>query len=167
MGLRLATADIIFILSGDDWYEPHAALDIVSCFMLNPGVDIVCSSGVYHRNAGDNKGVIRRLRTMLVLPFAMPVIHPGCFVRRKVYEEVAQFSASYRVSGDYEFIYRCYRMGVVMLNYDVPIVHVTHGGFSERNKGIARLETRRAVRQHCRIWILGEVAYLLRIIFNK
>ena len=97
----------------------------------------------------------------------MPVMHPGCFVRRSVYDRVGDFDERYRISADYDFMYRCRRAGVVFHPLSQPLVNMQWGGMARQNLPTARRETLAIARRHCRIPGLPFLAYVLRRMMGR
>lgn len=166
-GLELMQADIIFILSSDDWYPDSAASDILRIFSDFPDTSVVCGSGRYFHPEGLHPPVVCQCRGWWTHPFAMPIIHPACFIRRSVYQQIGVFDSSFKVSGDYEFILRCRKHLVNFVMTDKVLVNVTTGGYSERNKATARRETFRAAHIHSRWTPVAVVALLARFILGR
>jgi glycosyltransferase len=77
--------------------------------------------------------------------------HPTLFLRRSVYEKYGSFDTSYSISGDYEFMLRILKEGVVV-SY-VPRVLYKMRIWGKSNRGIVNLfnksvEDLRAMRYH-------------------
>jgi hypothetical protein len=63
----------------------------------------------------------------------MPVHHPATFLERKVYERIGLFNIDYKISSDYDLIFRCYRdPGVKFVYLDHVLTRMSKGGLSMR-----------------------------------
>jgi glycosyltransferase involved in cell wall biosynthesis len=164
LGLREIAADIIFILNSDDWYEPDAVSEILSAFEVKPEVGIIYGSICFHKGKFQ---YLRKCRPLWMFPVMMPIAHPACFVRKNVYEKGGYFDQKYRISADYEFLYRCYRDGVKFCEIRKPFVNMELGGTANSNRVTARSETREIARRYSHIPLLPELAYLARLLSGR
>jgi glycosyltransferase involved in cell wall biosynthesis len=98
--LQQLNADLVFILNADDWYEPHAAATVLRAFTDHPAADLVVAPIQYRTAPGSPTLRTQHPRSLRWLPVLMPLPHPGCFVRRRVYDRVGPFNESYAVSAD-------------------------------------------------------------------
>lgn len=111
-GIRMATGDAIALLNSDDYYESDALEKIAQ------HIPERCMYVVY--------GMVRLLKeekeSMVVLyshnsiPERM-MMHPACFVSRKLYEEY-QYDTNYKSAADYDLFMKLYQ------NKDVAFVPV-------------------------------------------
>jgi glycosyltransferase involved in cell wall biosynthesis len=167
-GLRAMHTDVVFILNADDWYEPDdAAETVLNAFRDNPEAGLVVSPVLMRAApAGPARRVLRQ-RSFSLLPVLMPVPHPGCFVKRKVYDIIGDYDERYAISADYDFVFRCHRAGVPVVTLDRPLVGMRTGGLAGRRRHIARRETLEIGLRHCRCRALPRIAYVLRCCLNR
>ena len=160
--LLLADADLIMILNADDWYEPNAAATVLRAAEQHPEADLFVSA-IHYRSAPD-AAVLRTQgpRRLGWLPVLMPVPHPGCFVRRRVYERLGPYDVRYAISADYDFIYRAARAGCVFRYLPEALVSMRPGGLARQRLPLARRETRDIARRHGAGLLLPNAAFLLR-----
>jgi len=165
--LRRVEGDIVFIINADDWYEPGAAQAVLQAFADHPAADIVLTPIQYRDAPG--APVLRRQapRSLRWLPLLMPVPHPGCFVRRRVYERLGTFDERYAISADYDFIYRAAQAGCVFHSLSRPLVSMRPGGFARRRLAQARRETFDIARRHGAGVLLPAAALLARRLLNR
>jgi len=106
-GIQLSSGDIIGILNSDDWYENNA-LEIVRDFFGNSETDIL--AGKMKLVTYDKKfiRICKNKEICANIYKSMPVNHPATFVKRDVYKEIGLFDISYKLSADYDFVYRAY-----------------------------------------------------------
>lgn len=167
IGLRELKTDIVFILNSDDWYLPFTASDVLSYFKEHPETDIILGSGLYFQNDHNIQPIVRHCRPFFTLPFSNPIIHPACFVKRSVYERIGNFDEKYRVSADYDFIYRCYKTGIRFKKNRKVLVNILTGGFAIKNKHIARYETFEIGKKYSCIPMLPRIALIIRSFLNR
>lgn len=167
IGLDQVSSDIVFILHSDDYYEPNTAENVLSAFERYTQADIVIGSIKCFSNHGDKKAKIvkcsYRWMFPILFPLKMPVRHPACFVRRKVYQKVGLFDDQYIIAGDYDFLYRCYKSGIVFQKVDNILVNMQLGGLSERRKDVAINEAVKIALNHCGNRMLVEMARFFRL----
>jgi glycosyltransferase involved in cell wall biosynthesis len=155
----------IFILNSDDWYCEHTINYVLNYFSRNIKTDILCGAS---KNIGKNGRISTSFNKSLnYFPFLMPIVHPACFVKRSVYFQVGKFNENYRVSGDYDFLYRAYLLAFNINFTNEVLVNRLMGGYADSNKRKARKETYLIGYNHSKIKILPLIAYVVRKIFNR
>lgn len=113
-GIYLSQGDIIGIINSDDFYEPNAFQKVVSIYQRwRYRVDemIVITGSLYKVDeSNDIKFIIKRDKTYLNkrIDWGMPLNHPSTFITRKLYRKVGAFSATFKICGDYDLIYRIF-----------------------------------------------------------
>lgn len=166
MGIEALDVQVVSLLNGDDWFDSDAAEEMLACFGSHPSTDIVLGNGRYFSPDAPAPKLCRP-RSPYLLPFAMTVVHPACFVRRSVYERVGLFEEKYRVTADYEFIYRCRKAGINFRKGPNVWVNVQVGGFAEQNRPLARRETAEIGVRYSRMPALPRIAFLLRTVLGR
>jgi len=164
LGLRELHVDVVVLLNADDWLEPDAAETVLTEFSAAPEADLLISPIRIVAAEGER---ILQPRPFWLFPFLMPVMHPGCFVRQRVYDQVGAFSERYRISADYDFMYRCRRARCAFRGYSRPLVNMQWGGMARQNLPTARRETLAIARRHCPVPGLPWLAYLLRRLLGR
>ena len=162
LGLRECTADIIFILNSDDWYEPQCAETVLERFAADEKLDVVAASERTYARGSDVANGISRTRPLWLFPVAMPLVHPACFVRRRTYERFGLFDDEFEIVADYEFMFRCWRGGARFCNLSEIIVNFELGGTANSNRAIARKEMYAAAARYVSPPALPWLAMLLR-----
>jgi glycosyltransferase involved in cell wall biosynthesis len=165
-GIRAIDADVVFILNADDWYEPDTASAVLALFDEHADVDIVLACGRYIDPAS-RRAVVCRPRPSWVLPVAMTVIHPACFVRRRLYERVGLFDENYAIVADYEFVYRCAKRKVPTWTSDRVVVNVLEGGTAKQHRRKARVEMAEIGRRYCPLPALPHLALQVRRLLDR
>ena len=133
-GIRLATGDVIGILNSDDiFYDNNVLEKVMSAFERETETDAVYGNIVYFKEAKDE--IVRKWKSKayyenffndgLVPP------HPSLFVRRKVYDELDLYYPNFKISSDYEFMFRMMKVNKYKTQYlDTNIVNMRVGGIS-------------------------------------
>ncbi|OGV37101.1 MAG: hypothetical protein A2X48_04630 [Lentisphaerae bacterium GWF2_49_21] len=164
LGLKEVNSDLVFILNSDDWYEPDAVPEIFNAFEANPDADIAYGSIDFHEG---NRKYTRDCRPLWMFPVMMPIAHPACFVRKSVYDKMGCFDERYRISADYEFLYRCHIKGIKFCEIRKVLVNMELGGTANSNRAAARAETREIAKKYCQIPFLPDLAYFSRILTGR
>ena len=158
-------SNYIFILNSDDWYAKDTTEYVFEVFSKNTNTEILCgASKNFHET---NKISISFNKSSKFFSFLMPIIHPACFLRRIVYNKVGKFNDNYRVSGDYDFLFRAFKEKVNFKFTKKILVNRLMGGYADSNKERARIETYKIGSIHSNIKILPLLAYFLRKIFKR
>ena len=115
---------------------------------------------------GDSKS-IRIPRPLIYFPFLMPLAHPTTFVKKSVYDKLGLFNESYSISGDYDFLYLCYKEKINFCEIRKPLVNMLLGGAANSNRTIARKETYEIAKKYSYWKLLPFLAYIIRIFLKK
>jgi glycosyltransferase involved in cell wall biosynthesis len=167
LGIREIGTDLVFILNGDDWYEPDAAAHVISAFKRHPDTDMLLARGRYFDLSGSRAPVVCKPRPAWVLPVAMTAIHPACFVRRQLYERIGLFDESYAIVADYEFVYRCVKRKVAIRTSDCVVVNVLEGGTAAQQRRRAREEMAEIGRRYSKVPALPSLALHVRRFLDR
>lgn len=165
-GLAAASGDVIALLNSDDWYEEQALAAVVAALASEPSADLALAPIQLRGGAGEVCGVLYP-KCLWLCEMMMPLPHPGCFVRRSLYDRVGMYDTRYRISADYDFIWRCRRAGVVLTILAEPLVNMAVGGLANSSRGLARDETLAIARRHSVVPLLAWLAWLARKLLNR
>lgn len=128
-GIGMATGELIGILNSDDWYEPDALEKVTNSYKeLNAGLSII-SGGInltrFNKQSIQtyfNKDVGTNIKN------CMPINHPAMFVPKIIYEKIGLYDIAYKLSGDYEFVFRAYNNGVNFVLLNSVLTNMRMGG---------------------------------------
>lgn len=127
-GILKAKGEIIGILNSDDWYNINAVSEIVST--NNNQVNSIIS-GKRNKVNFEKKilsTIQNRKNIKKNIHRIMPINHPATFVHKTVYEKVGLFDTKYKLSADYDLIFRAYLANVKFLFTDKIIVNMRNSG---------------------------------------
>ena len=136
-GISMANGDIIGILNSDDWYTNNAVLEVVKTFDSKTFAIVSGEKrkvkfnkepyGTYY-NKKDIKNHIHKV---------MPINHPATFVHKTVYEKIGLFDIYYKLSADYDLIYRAFNAGVNFIFTNAIIVNMRNSGATGQLKNLS------------------------------
>ncbi|CAA0259034.1 glycosyltransferase family 2 protein [Tenacibaculum maritimum] len=165
-GVSLASGDIIGIINSDDWYNNNAIEEIIRVFS-NQKFAIVSGEkrkvtlhkktyGFYYNKKNIGKYVHK----------VMPLNFPATFIHKTVYNEIGLYDTQYKLSADYDLIFRAYKANASFLFTDKVIVNMRNSGATGQ---LSSLWLTAKEDQHIRKknnvkWT--NFYYLKRIIFN-
>lgn len=107
-GLKLAKGEIIAILNADDYYYPETIQQVVDKFEQSPA-DVVYGNMTKLREFSGQQYLKEVQPNIEFMEQTMPIFHPATFIKKQVYDEVGVFNETYRLSADYDLIYRIYK----------------------------------------------------------
>lgn len=116
-GIDRASGDVIFLLPGDDWFEPGAFESVIGKFAADPDLDVLsCGTRYVWFDESGKMRVDQQFLSPEDLEFSMEKIlaYPltaGRIIRRRVYQQLGGHSAEFRFA-DYEFLVRACLSGV-------------------------------------------------------
>lgn len=136
-GISIAKGEIIGILNSDDWYSNNAIKEVVKVFDTHT-FTIVSGErrkvrfnkkpyGI-HYNEKEIKAYIHKI---------MPINHAATFVHKTIYKKIGLFDTYYKLSADYDFIYRAYNAGVTFKFTDKIIVNMRSSGATGQLKNLS------------------------------
>lgn len=144
--IPLAQGEVLALLNADDWYEPTTLQEVLEAFSAD--VDAVVAPVAMHAESPADDWLFLP-QSLAKLPWKMPIPHPGSFFRRKVYDRVGLYDTRYRISADYDFMWRCHLAGIQWRYLtEHPLVHMRLGGLANSSRKLARQETYRIARRH-------------------
>ncbi len=164
-GIAAASGEVIALLNSDDWYDPEALQMVLQAFAAQPDCEGVICPVKFHSAGKVSK--IFKPRSFLLLPALMPVPHPGCFFRHSLYERLGQYDTRYRISADYDFIWRCWQGRAKLQELPSALVNMELGGLANSNRKLARNETYIIAKRHTNWLALPRLAWLLRATFDR
>lgn len=138
-GILQATGDIIGILNADDWYEEETIQTVINHFDTN--TDILTGLCL---NWNKGKSFLNQNDSINQLNQRMCINHPATFIRKQIYNEIGLFSPHYRISGDYNFITRCYLAGKSFKFIDKVLTNFRESGISRQHRLISFIENLKA-----------------------
>lgn len=154
-GIRLAKGELIGILSSNDTYERNAIEDIVAHYSGKNEYEILYGMQRYIR---DGKETHVSIYHHTNLPNKM-MAHPACFVTKGLYEKYGAFNLAYKISADYDFLWRMYDKEDVVFTPVYSIITDFHEGGASGTQ-VGYLETIKLRRKRGQI-SKGKYIYIL------
>ena len=165
-GISEATGDVVGLLNSDDWYESTALESVENVLEAHPKCGAVSCPVRFVNEYGREEKVFYPKCLCVFLPFMMPVPHPGLFVKQKTYDFIGKYNVGYRISADYDWIWRFYKAGQTLAYVKDPQVNMELGGLANSNRDLARNETLQIASKHG-ARRLARMAWLLRKITGR
>lgn len=136
-GISLANGELIGIINSDDWYELNSVEKILSKYNKNDDFLIITGERrkytfdkIYRKTIKNKKDIEKYIHKI------MPINHPATFVHRNVYKKVGKFDTKYKLSADYDFIYRSYKNKVNFYFCDDVIANMRDDGATGQSKNM-------------------------------
>jgi len=128
-GIKRATGDIVGIINSDDYYFPGTFSTVNKAFKGKSLDSHIFWGDVEYEIKGTVKGF--RPQKTKIGAFAP---HPSMFCPRKIYERIGLYDTSFRLLGDYDFMYRAINKNKINPIYvPVPIAFFREGGLADSN----------------------------------
>lgn len=151
-GIAAATGDYInFMNAGDMFHAPTALADLVSNMDLD--ADVVCGDTIIRTAVGQ---YVRNVPPFSMLDTTMIIGHQSALIRTALHQQIP-YDTSFKISGDYNFFYTCYKQGKVF-QYIASVVATF-----DAVEGVSNNNYRLSVKENARIQ--GVKDTLLRKIF--
>ena len=128
-GIAQASGDIIGMINSDDYYYPGALQAVAEAFEGKSLDEYIFWGDVQYEHLGRVKGFRpENLKTGAFAP------HPSMFCPKQIYDRIGNYDASFRLLGDYDFMYRAVNKYRIKSLY-VPelIAFFREGGMADRN----------------------------------
>ncbi|MBP0902858.1 glycosyltransferase family 2 protein [Mariniflexile gromovii] len=135
-GLSMANGDLIGIINSDDWFELDALSQILKVkrdtlfSIISGNKNKVNNKNKVYKTVENKKDIEKYIGRI------MPLNHPATFVDKSVYEQIGFFNTNYKLSADYELIFRAYSAGVQFLFTDKVIVNMRNTGATHLTKNL-------------------------------
>ena len=128
-GISHCTGDIIGMINSGDRYLPGALELVASSFREYGKLDRIFWGDVIYQHHGLVKGF--RANNLKIGAFAP---HPSMFVPRNIYERIGVYDESFRLLGDYDFMYRAVNAEKIKPLYvPHPVAFYLEDGLSDRH----------------------------------
>ena len=165
-GLDAATGDVIALLNSDDWYENNALAYVMEQFEADRNMEILAGPVQMVTPTGEKE---RRLypQCLWLSQILMPLKHPACFISRSLYARIGKYDTSFKISSDYEFVWRCRKALADIHFFETCLVNMEAGGLANANRAMARNETLRIARMYAPYSPLPWLAWLLRFLSGR
>ena len=131
-GLALTKGEIIGILNADDYYFENILQQVVDVFSTSQS-DIVYGNIVKLRTIQSKDYLKEVAPNISLMERTMPIFHPATFVKKSVYEKIGNFNEKYKLSADYDFIYRAYKNNIKFEYIPQPLTVFRVDGISSIN----------------------------------
>ena len=127
-GIAHCTGDVIGMINSGDRYLPGALALVAKSFTEYGKLDRIFWGDVIYQHLGLVKGFRENNRYRGA--FAP---HPSMFVPRNIYENIGCYDESFRLLGDYEFMYRAVNVKqIAPLYVPQPVAFYLEDGLSDR-----------------------------------
>ena len=165
--IDLSKGTLIGILNSDDWYQGRTLETVAQLYNEVNAIGLYCG----HMNRVDkNKKVYKTLKNPIdvgsVIKNKMPVNHPATFVHAEVYKSLGTFDTNYRLSADYDFIFRAYKAGIPFHFTSEVLTNMRNSGATGllNNLWVTAKEDYQIRKKNA---VIGaEFLYLKRAVFN-
>ncbi|WP_461451692.1 glycosyltransferase family 2 protein [Mucilaginibacter sp.] len=154
-GISLATGEWIGMINADDWYAYNA----VERMMKNvTGDDAICCGNL--TLMGENGYAECKKSKVGWLNLGMYIMHPTCFIRKNVYQNVGLYDIKLKIAVDFDMFLRLKTAGYKIKYIDEMLAFMRTGGASSDVISMHREELT-VMRRY-----LHSLSYLVSASFN-
>ncbi|SNR17699.1 glycosyltransferase family 2 protein [Tenacibaculum jejuense] len=133
-GIDIAKGKLIGIINSDDWYELDAIEKVVNLFQKNSKAII---SGAMNRVTHEKKVYKTMLnKNISNVSNFMPINHPASFVPKDIYTSIGKFDTYYKLSADYDFMFRAFKANIPFLYTEDLLVNMRNSGATSQVKNL-------------------------------
>jgi glycosyltransferase involved in cell wall biosynthesis len=139
-GIRLATGDIIGLISSDDFLLEGALNELRKAYEELPLADVFYGS---HISLDPKTMIYKRVlpkKNLSSMPYSLAIGHPPTFVAKKCYEQHGLFDENYKCAMDFELLLRFYLGKAVFKRIFSDLVVVRMGGTNQIHRAITLME---------------------------
>jgi len=131
-GLALAKGEIIGILNADDYYFEKTIELIVQAFVKSNAA--IVFGNLAKLRSFEGKNYFKEIAPNIsLIEKTMPIFHPATFVKKELYDKIGTFNEKYKLSADYDFIYRAYNAKAVFEYLPQPLTVFRIDGVTSTN----------------------------------
>jgi glycosyltransferase len=162
-GIKAASGDIVGIINSGDRYMPGALQRVADSFaQKEENMQRIFWGDVEY----ENLGIVRGFREENRYRGAFAP-HPSMFVPKKIYEEIGAYDESFRLLGDYDFMYRAVNTrGILPLYLPETIAFYRQGGLSDRNIVACLKDELKVKLRYGASPFVSKVVFLLKLVKN-
>ncbi len=130
-GIMLSTGDIIGILNSDDFYTNEFVIEKVVNKMVSEDAECLYADLLYVDGCNTEKVVRRWKAGRGDFRYGWNPPHPTTFISKKTYDKFGLYKTNYKISADYDLLYRIIHKGQVKTSYlEEYIIKMRAGGRS-------------------------------------
>ncbi|WP_438495335.1 glycosyltransferase family 2 protein [Paenibacillus sp. IHBB 3054] len=130
-GIKLASGDIIGIINSDDMYTDEYVIEKVVKKMNIDNAEILYANLQFVDEYNTEKIVRKWIPGYGSFNLGWNPPHPTTFVRKNIYEHIGLYKSEYKISSDYDFLFRSIQANKVRTSYlNEFIVNMRMGGAS-------------------------------------
>lgn len=116
-GIKLASGDIVGILNSDDFYVDEHVIEKVAEMMTAENSACLYADLLYVDESDTDKIVRRWKANKGDFRFGWNPPHPTTFIRKKTYDKFGLYRIDYKISSDYDILYRIIHKGKAKTSY--------------------------------------------------
>lgn len=116
-GIQLASGDIVGILNSDDFYVDEHVIEKVAEMMTTENSACLYADLLYVDESDTDKIVRRWKANNGDFRFGWNPPHPTTFIRKKTYDKFGLYRIDYKISSDYDILYRIIHKGKAKTSY--------------------------------------------------
>jgi len=167
-GVALATGNIIGILNSDDVFAANDIIEkVVACFKQDGTLSSLYGNLEYFKG-NDKNNIVRYWQSKPLYDSYFEdgevIPHPTLFVRKEVYEQIGGYWASFKISGDNEFMFRMFKIyNYTTFHLNETLVKMRVGGVSTRGFKSYLISTIELTR----VWRMNGYTYPKRLLFLR
>ena len=139
-GIKIAKGEWITFRNSGDLFLERDSLSKLFKEPISESTDVIYADCIHISEEGYK---LSKPRPLTTYRRSMPINHPATFIRTALHKEIP-FDLQYKISADYNMIYRCIEMGKQFEYRPVAIVSFPIGGF-------ANTHWKDAIKECCRI----------------
>lgn len=132
-GLAACTGDLICILNAGDTLPLNYVDTVVNQIAIDRAIFAYPRQVKKIDPSGKIIATVDQRLNQPNFTTGMGILHPGCFVTRQAVELVGKFSLQYRIAIDSDWIFRCYRAGVIFQQLEADCLMLEGGVSSTAN----------------------------------
>lgn len=130
-GIRISTGQIVGILNSDDFYVNKFVIEKVVIKMVSENADCLYADLLYVDESNLEKVVRKWKANKGDFRFGWNPPHPTTFISKETYNKFGLYKTEYKISSDYDLLYRIIHKGKVKTSYlEEYIVKMRTGGKS-------------------------------------
>ncbi len=152
-GVRLATGEIVGIVSADDALLPGALKAVAGSYVAHHQPDVIHGNVLTLDPSSGQLSVGRPDVTLRTAFFGQPLRHGATFVTKRAYDRYGLFDHKYKCAMDYDLILRMIVANARFAYVNCQLALIRSGGVSSRMRSLTRLESREiSIKHGCPRW---------------
>jgi glycosyltransferase involved in cell wall biosynthesis len=132
-GIRMATGDLVLLLSADDYlYGSDTISKVAANFVNNPNIDVIHGNVIMLDSEKSSEVISKPDPSLKSALFGQPLKHGAMFITKRAYDAFGLYDENYKYAMDYELVLRFIKKNARFRYINDNLAVIRCGGVNQR-----------------------------------